>query len=235
MRASERGIALVITLLTISLVSALGLGLALSSSAARMADHNHEDATITLNAAESALNLALRDLAAITDWSQALDGTLRASRVDGSPSGLRTMHGGETIDLTSLTNELTCGLRTACTDADRSAQTVDRPWGANNPQWRLFLHAPLPLSTLPRHLDPYVIVWVGDDGRETDGNPWIDGGGVGGQGRHVIRARVEAFGPRSARRSIDAELARVCRATEAGEVCKPGIRVQSWRLASAVP
>ena len=80
------------------------------------------------------------------------------------------MHGGETIDLTSLTNELTCGLRTACTDADRSAQTVDRPWGANNPQWRPFLHAPLPLSTLPRHLDPYVIVWVGDDGRETDGS-----------------------------------------------------------------
>jgi hypothetical protein len=235
MRASERGIALVITLLTISLFSALGLGLALSSSAARMADHNHEDATVTLNAAESALNLAVRDLAAITEWSQALDGTIRGSLVDGAPSGLRTLHAGETIDLTALTHELTCGRSTGCTDADRSAQTVDRPWGPNNPQWRAFLHAPLSLSTPRRHHDPYVIVWLGDDGRETDGNPGIDGGGVEGQGRHVIRARAEAFGPKGARRSIDAELARVCQATEAGEVCRPGIRVQSWRLGSAVP
>jgi len=235
MRDRERGIALVITLLTIGLLSALGLGLALSSTAARMADHNHEDAITMLNAAESALNLALRDLSTAAEWSLVLDGTLRGSLVDGTPSGPRTLQGGETIDLTILTNELTCGRPTDCSDADRSVATLDRPWGPNNPKWRAFLHAPLSLPMPLRQRDLYVVVWVGDDGRESDGNPTVDGGGGGGHGRHVIRARAEAFGSRGARRAIDAEIARVCQATEAGEVCQPGVRLQSWRLVSAVP
>lgn len=235
MRTNQRGIALVITLLTISLFSALGLGLALSSSAARMADHNHEDAILTLNAAESALNLAIRDLSMIADWSLVLNGSLRGSITDGPSAGPRTLHGGDAIDLTSLTNELTCGHAAPCTDGERRAQTVDRPWGVNNPAWRPFLHSFLTIAAVPRRPDPYVIVWVGDDGREADGNPGIDGGGLEEQGRYVIRVRAEAFGPGNARRAIDAELARVCRPAETGEICRPGIRVQSWRLASAVP
>ena len=235
MRASERGIALIITLLTIGLFSALGLGLALSSSAARMADHNHEEAILMLNAAESALNLAIRDLSLVADWSFVLNGSLRGSITDGPSAGPRTLQGGDVIDLTSLTNDLTCGHAAACTDAERRLQSVDRPWGANNPAWRPFLHASLAVASVPRRPDPYVIVWVGDDGRETDENPGIDGGGFEGEGRYVIRARAEAFGQGNARRAIEAELARVCRATETGEVCRPGVRVQSWRLTSAVP
>ena len=235
MRTSESGVALIITLLTIGLFSALGLGLALSSSAARLADHNHEDATLTLNAAESALNLAIRDLSAIADWSLVLNGTLRSSITDGPPAGTRTLADGDTIDLTALTNELICGHVAPCTDVERRTQSVDRPWGANNARWQPFLHSSFTLAALPRRPNPYVIVWVGDDGRETDGDPGIDGGGVEGEGRYVIRARAEAFGPGSARRAIETELARVCRTTEGGEVCRPGIRVQSWRLASPVP
>ena len=70
MPATERGIALIVTLLAISLFSALGLGLALATSTARMADHNHEAAVWLLNAAESALELASRDLGSIPDWNQ---------------------------------------------------------------------------------------------------------------------------------------------------------------------
>jgi hypothetical protein len=188
-----------------------------------------------LNAAESALNLAMRDLSAAADWSLALDGTLRGSLVDGTPAGPRTLPGGDIIDLTVLTNQLTCGRATDCTDADRRATSIDRPWGPNNPQWHAFLHAPLSLPVPARESHLYVVVWVGDDGRESDGNPLIDGGGAAGHGRHVIRVHAEAFGSRGARRAIDAEIARICRATAAGEVCQPGVRLQSWRLVSLAP
>jgi hypothetical protein len=235
MHTSQRGVALIITLLMVSLFSALGLGLALSSAAARMADHNHEDAVLTLNAAESALNLAIRDLSAIADWSLALNGSLRASITDGPPAGPRTLIDGDVIDLTGLTNELTCGHAAPCVDAERRGQTIDRPWGANNARWQPFLYSSFTIVAVPRRPTPYVIVWLGDDGRETDGDPGVDGGGGEGEGRYVIRARAEAFGPGNARRAIEAELARVCSTTEAGEVCRPGIRVQSWRLASPVP
>jgi Tfp pilus assembly protein PilX len=50
-----RGAALVITLLTISLLSALGMGLALSSSSSRLSGANHHDSVLLLNAAEAAL------------------------------------------------------------------------------------------------------------------------------------------------------------------------------------
>ncbi|MGH9201513.1 MAG: hypothetical protein ACRD2A_09770, partial [Vicinamibacterales bacterium] len=133
---SERGIALVVTLLTISFLSALGLGLVLSTSIARMADNNHEDAVMVLNAAESALEVASRDLARIADWNLVLTGVERSPLVDGS-SGARVLTDGTAIDLTRLTNQLTCGRITSCSDAQRTASTVDRPWGRQNPRWTL--------------------------------------------------------------------------------------------------
>ena len=145
MPATERGIALIVTLLTISLFSALGLGLALATSTARMADHNHEEAVSLLNAAESALELASRDLGSIPDWNRVLDGSMRSTAVDGSPGGLRTLPDGGTLDLTRLTNQLTCGRDALCSDAQRASNTVERPWGGSNPRWRLFLTPGSPL------------------------------------------------------------------------------------------
>jgi len=236
MWAAERGIALIVALLAIALFSAMGLGLALSSSTARLADHNHEEAVTLLNAAESALELACRDMAAIADWDSILSGALRSPVVDGPPTGIRTLPSGGSIDLTRLTNQLTCGLDTACTEGQRAANTSDRPWGADNPRWQLFLHAPLAAVASPRHrLAPYAVVWVGDDGRETDADPTVDGGAPGGEGRYVLRARAETFGPNGARRAIEAEIVRICRPVAGADVCMPGVRLQSWRVASAVP
>jgi Tfp pilus assembly protein PilX len=227
----SKGIALVATLLAISFFSALGLGLALSSATARMVDGNHDDGVAMFNAAESALELAARDLAAAPDWNRALDGSLRSTIVDGPPAGIRTVAPGVVVDLTRLTNDLTCGRETACTEAGMRTSTLERPWGANNPRWQPFLHGALERLTDPRHRDaPYAVVWLGDDARETDANPLIDGGGAGAEGRYVVRARSEVFGAQGARRAIEAELARVCRPAGAGEVCLPGIRVQSWRV-----
>jgi hypothetical protein len=230
----SKGIALVATLLAISFFSALGLGLALSSATARMVDGNHAEAVAMLNAAESALELAARDLSNVPDWNRALDGSVRSALVDGAPGGIRTVAPGVVVDLTRLTNELTCGRETGCTDARIRTSTVERPWGANNPRWQLFLHGALEAVRDPRHRHaPYVVVWLGDDARETDGEPLIDGGGVGDEGRYVIRAHSVAFGAHGGRRAIEAELVRICRPGVGGIVCLPRIRVQSWRVVTA--
>lgn len=236
MPAAERGVALVITLLAVSLFSALGLGLVLSSATARLADHNHEEGVTLLNAAESALELAARDLAAIGDWTDVLNGSVRSSVTDGAAGGTRAIPAGGTIDLTRLTNQLTCGRDTACSDPLRTATTADRPWGSANPRWRLFLHGAIPLVSSPRHRQaPYAVVWVGDDPREADGDVGLDGGGPGAEGRYVVRVRAEAFGAQQSRRAIEAEAVRLCHPGPAGDVCLPGVRLQSWRVAAGVP
>lgn len=236
MPPDNRGIALIVTLLAIGLFSALGLGLALASSSARLADHNHEEAVRLLNAAEAALELASRDLGAITDWNLVLDGSARSALVDGTAGGMRFIAAGGSLDLSRLTSQLTCGRDTLCSDAQRATSTSERPWGSGNPRWRLFLHSPLTAVLSPRDREiPYTIVWLGDDARETDGDPGVDGGGPGDEGRYVLRARAEAFGADGARRAIEAELVRVCRPVESGEFCLPGTRVESWRVATPVP
>jgi type II secretory pathway pseudopilin PulG len=232
----SRGFAVVAALLAMGLFSALGMALAISSSVDRLAAANHEDAVHLLNMADAALELAARDLGTVTDWSEVLDGRVRSPMVDGPPSGVRRLSPDAVIDLTGLTNDITCGKLSGCTDVDRMASTAERPWGANNPWWRPFLHGPLPQAAHPRLPRPvYVIVWLGDDGSEVDGSALVDGGGAAGEGRYIVRARAAAFGEGRASRAIEAELARICAPSASGETCLPGIRVQSWRVVAAVP
>lgn len=228
MTSGSRGAALVITLLAIDIVSALALGLVLTTTADRTAVANHDAAIDLLNAAEAALELSARELATVSNWDEVLRGRQTSTLVDGSP-GLRSISPGETIDLMALGNVLSCGRAGGCSDAQVRATSEERPWGANNPRWRPFLHFCLtPPAPLPR-AGPrlYVVVWIGDDARETDGDPGRDGAGPGEEGRYIVRARAEAFAPGGARRAIEADLARVCDAATGG--CTPGVRVQSWR------
>ena len=231
----EQGTALIAALLAISLFSALGLALALSSAVDRMAAANHDESAHLLNMADAALELAARDLAGIADWNTVLDGHVRSSMVDGPPSGTRRISADSVIDLSGLTNDLTCGRAAGCTNVTRMATTSDRPWGANNPWWQPFLYGPLPAAVNPRHPAPaFVVVWIGDDAGEVDGNVQSDGG-VAGEGRYIVRARAAAFAAGRAYRAVEAELARVCTMSASTEVCVPGIRVQSWRVVTHVP
>ena len=162
-RSDSRGIALIITLLAISLFSALALGLVLASSANRLAANNHRDGVALLNSAEAALSLASRDLATIDDWTTVIDGSVRGTFVDGLP-GMRTRPGGVAIDIPVLTNELTCARPTACSDARVQTSSSERPWGVNNPRWQPFIYGPL--DSAGGHdmfATAYVIVWIGDD------------------------------------------------------------------------
>jgi hypothetical protein len=227
---------LIVALLAVAMLSALGFGLALSTSTARMADYNHEDAVGLLNAAEAGMELAIHELTLIADWTAVLDGSLRSTMVDGVAGGTRLLGPGAVIDLSRLTNDLTCGSMAGCSDAQRTASSAERPWGAANPSWRLFLYSPLASAVNPRFpTAPYVVVWVGDDPAETDGNPSLDGGGPARDGRYVIRALATAFGADGSRRSVESELARDCRTIDGTEECRPGLRVQAWRLVAPVP
>lgn len=213
---STRGIALVVVLIALAVFSALGLGLVLTTTAERFAGANYEDRVHAANAADAGLELTMRELAAVGDWDAVLSGKTTSRFITGTAP----------VDLVALTNQRTCGRTDSCTDATRGATTAERPWGANNAAWQIFLRAPVStLVNLPAvSADMYVVVWIGDDAREADGNPFVDGGGPDGEGRNVVRARAEVFTPRGTGHAVEADLIRQ----------PAGIRVQSWRGRSAL-
>jgi hypothetical protein len=209
------GIALIVVLIAMAVFSALGLGLILTTATDRFAGANYEDRVHAANAADAALELTIRELAAVDEWDLVLSGARTSRFVQGTAP----------VDLGAITNHLTCGGPSSCTDAQRQLSTADRPWGANNPAWQVFLRAPLStFVNIPAvSADMYIVVWVGDDARETDADPLVDGGGPNDEGRGVVRARAEVFTRGETRYASEADLIR--QAT--------GIRVQSWRAESA--
>ena len=235
-RASERGIALIMVVLATTFLSALGLGLGLAVFMDRLATGNLAGSVAMLYAADSAIEIAARDLAHIEDWDGVLRGAQRSSFTDGAAGGVRGLPGGGTVDLTTTTNLLNCGRSANCTTAQMNANSRERPWGANNPRWRLFAYGPMEQFTqLARPAACYLALWIADDGREQDGNPLSDEPDEAVPGHGIVRVHAEAFGRAGSRRAIEAELWRVCPAgQEAG--CLPGIRVQSWQeLRQAIP
>lgn len=223
---TEQGMALIVVTMVVSFMSAIGVGLALIVFMDRLASGNLRESAALFYASDAALELAVRELSTIEDWNAVLTGVAQSAIVDGPPSGVRAITRSEQIDLTAIGNELTCG-RPSCTAAQIMSSTRDRPWGANNARWRLFAYGPLGnFVQLTRPLVGYLAVWVGDDGREDDGDPGEDGA-EGAAGHDVIRVHVGAYGPQGIRRAIEAELARLC--VDGEEPCAVGIRVQSWK------
>ncbi len=222
----QRGIALILVLLVTSFLSAVGLGLAVIVFMDRLATGNLKGSVGLLHAADAGVELAAHNLAR-ADWTAVLAGAQQSTFSDGTPSGTRAIPGGGALSLTAETNTLNCGKATSCTAAQMDANSEDRPWGKNNPRWRLYAYGPFEnLTQVARPAQCYVAVWIADDTREQDENPLMDGED---EGRGVLRARAVAFGPLGSRHAIEAELAQVCYGTGAEEVCQPGIRVQSWR------
>lgn len=220
----ESGVALIIVILVGTLVFVVGLGLLLMLGIGQLVVRNHREAATLQAAAEAGIDLAADGLAT-DDWQVVLAGGAVAASADGAPAGVRTVD-GHVIRLDEETNLLNCAARTPCGPAERASNTSERPWGANNPFWRLYLFGPLRSLASLTHAPPvYLMVWIGDDGRETDGRPETDGGDPAG--RHVVRAHAAAVGRDGARRAVTAELMRIC--LEGRATCEPGIRVQSVR------
>lgn len=231
----ERGIAIILVIVVTAFLSALGIGLILAVFMDRLAAGNRSGSVAMLYAADAGIELAARDLARLAHWDAVLSGTQHGTFTDGSPTGIRAIPGGGVVDLSAATNWLNCGKASNCTTAQMNATSRERPWGANNPRWRLFAFGPIPnVTQFLRPAPCYLAVWIADDAREDDGDPLADAD-EGEAGHGIVRVHAETFGVAGSRRIIEAEVARACRAAAGGE-CLPGIRVQSWQeLRQAVP
>jgi hypothetical protein len=215
--ADERGISLIIALMSMVLMMALGSALILTTMTEGKIANNYSDGIEAVYAADAAVERVMQDILMVPDWNNIIDvnNPLTSAFVDGPPSGSRTIPGG-TIDLGEATNIVNCGKLAVCSDADLIALTEERPWGKNNPRWKLYAYGPmsdmLPTETINSQI--YVIVWVADDPSENDCDPLKDGetaacdGAGENLGRGVITMMAHAYGPNGVTRAIEVTLAR---------------------------
>jgi hypothetical protein len=205
----ERGVALIVTLLSMMLLSVLGLALTLTTSTEVRVSSAHARGVEAFYAADAAFDRALQDLSLIADWDLVLGG-MRSAFVDGPP-GLRRLTDGSVLDLRKETDRLNCGGATC------------GPWGPNNPMWQLFAYGWLADMSPARAINSriYVVVWVADDALENDGQPLVDGDTTAGAnpGEGLLQVLAHAYGPGSARRVVEGTLRRA----------NPRVHVLSWR------
>ena len=178
----DRGAALLVVLMSTTLLMGLGAGLALlTMTEARIAAH-FVAGIEALYAADAAIERIVPDLAA-ADWVAVAAGSVRSTFVDGDPEGLRDTDGGSPLDLTVATNLERCGRPAACADGE-----ADVPW-------RVYAHAPIEDVLPPGRMRSrvYVIVWVADTG-------------AGPGFELVLRAR--AYGQYGSRRAVEVVIAR---------------------------
>jgi Tfp pilus assembly protein PilX len=230
----QDGIALLVAMMAMLMMTVLGIGLVLTTTTETLIAANFRNSVEGLYAADATVERALHELLTVSDWNTLLSGTVRSALVDGPPGGTRTLPGGMLLDLTRVTNVANCAKAT-CSAADLVAVTSDRPWGPNNPVWRLYAYRSFSDMLPGNAVDSsfYVVVMVGDDPSENDGNPLQDGTtpcaagqtGLDGScnpGSGVVALRGEAFGPRGAHRAVDVTVTR-------SDTAEPGVRVLSWR------
>lgn len=245
----QRGMALVLTIMTMLLMSVLGAALVLTTSADAMIAANAGAASDAFYAAEAAFERTLAELRRAPDFTAVLTGAFRSAFVDDPAAGPRTLGDRTTIDLREIVNLANCTKRRGCTDADMDASIRDRPWGTRNPRWRLFASGPL-IGTSSSALaleSAYVVIMVADDPSESDGDPWQDGTRTTIQvnpGAGVLLVRAEAFGRRGAHRIVEGTVVRrdlvVRAAWEASDPAARGpvpsdfpvLQVLAWREVS---
>ena len=188
---SERGSALVLALTATAVVLALASALTLIAVSESAVSASFVRGSQAAYLAEAAVVRATTELDALTDWSAVLTGLASSSLSDGAADGVRDA-GGVVVDLTAQTAAL-----------NRSAAL--RPFGANNPQWRLFVWGPAEWLA-GADVAGYVAVWVADDPDEQDGEPLMDGGKDPGRG--VLLLTACAFGPGGVRRMVEVAVSR---------------------------
>jgi len=207
----ENGVAMVVAMMALLLMTSLGVALILTTSSETMIANNYRNGSEGLYAAEAIVERAMDDLLTVANWNPLLNGSVRSAFVDGPPSGARTLPHGSTIDLTEVVNMANCGKTSACSSSDLTGNaTGDRPWGANNPVWQLYAYGPLadmlPTNTINSPF--YIVLMVADDPSENDGLALQDGFLDGNPGSGVLALRAEAFGPRGAHKTIEVTLSR---------------------------
>jgi hypothetical protein len=172
----DRGSSLVLAVMSVALLSALGLALALVTSTEMMIAAAYADGQELSYAAEAGLEIAEQELRRVPDWNDVLAGAVQSTWIDD----------GSSPTLGEATNIANCGKTTWCSTAEMDAVSDLRPWGTNNPRWQLFAFGELNRS--------YVVAWIGDDAAENDGDPLRDGSAGLNPGAGIVTVRSEAFG-----------------------------------------
>src|SRR5436309_1098938 len=206
----EDGAALIVALMGMLLMTAPGLALILTTTSETLITANFRNGQEAEYAADAVIERAMDDLLTVPDWNKLLDGTTQSAFVDGAPIGSRTLKDGSTIDLTQAINMANCQKVSTCSDADMNLATAERPWGKNNPRWKLYAYGNLQdmMPTATINSPYYVMLLVGDDPSENDDDPTKDGASAANPGAGVLALRAEAFGPRGAQKVIEATIAR---------------------------
>jgi hypothetical protein len=228
-RRAETGLALVMTMAAMLVISVIGAALVLATNADLMIAANAGASTDAFYAADAALERTIAELRSAPDFSSVLGGAFASAFLDGVPSGTRVLADGSSISLDEIVSLANCNKRSGCTEADMNAALRGRPWGARNPRWRLFSYGPLQIAGVADSaMAPYVVTLVADDPGETDADPMRDGapGGVGANpGAGILFVRAEAFGRRRARRVVQgAVLRRDLAARARWEAMDPAVR-----------
>jgi hypothetical protein len=185
--------AMIVVVLGTVLLSALGASLVMVTSSEAMAANNFRRAQESLYAADAALERALDDVRSASSWDLLIDGSLQSSFIDGLPSGTRTLADGSTIDLGRWLNLLNCHKPTPCSAADLGTVSAERPWGSNNPVWRLYAYGPLRALLGVDAVDSpyYGLVVVADNPARLPGVLWLRSEAVGPGGtRRVVEMTV---------------------------------------------
>ena len=205
---SESGVALIVSLMAMLFMMALGTALMLSTTTETKISNNFRSSSEALYAADAGLERSMDDLLTIPDWNSMLSGAATSAFIDGAP-GNRLLYDGTTLNLNEVLAYANCQ-KTSCTTADYTAVTLERPWGVNNPRWQLFAYGPLDnmIPTASINSPFYVVVMVGDDPSENDGDPLKDGSVATNPGSGVMALRAEVFGPRGVHKTIELTVAR---------------------------
>jgi len=185
----ERGIALIIALFATILLTALGVALVLLTNTETMITSNYRDSQQTLYAADAGVETAMQDLLLEADWNRVLAGAEHSGFFDAASAV--TLGDGTALSVESVKTEV-------------QAQT-DRLhyWGLNDARWqwyaRGFASDLLPGGGLNSNV--YLMVFVGDDPAEEDGDPTRDSNGV-------LTLHVEAYGRGGSRKALEVTVSR---------------------------
>jgi len=200
----DRGTAIIIALIATVLLSSLGVGLVLMSNTEGAIASNFRAGSETLYAADAAVERVVQDILLVPRWNDILTGAAKSAFVDNSLTP--TTPSGELLNLTSMTAEI------------QAQSDATAPWGANNPQWRLFAYGPLAELTGTGNVrsSSYVIVWVSDDPSEDDGDPSADVNGV-------LTLFAQAIGPNGGLRGVEVTVAKTdTTEIERGQIAQRG-------------
>ena len=170
---------LVTTLMSMTLVLALGTTVLLTTMTETAIAASHRESHQTFYAAEAAVHYAVQDLGAVADWRVVIREGRTSSFVDGPADGVRTV-GATVIDLSRATDDV-------------GSLTLE---GRNPLPWQLYAFGRLDdmLAMGPTGPPTYVVVWI----VERTGKPQDE----------VVAIVGQAYGSGGSRRTVEVTVRR---------------------------